>query len=86
MVIICCICCFFCLRTKKNKEKQTANARKKGQQNSLKPAETNPEIPVTPVHKINQVDVEALDSPARKKYLQKDHQRYSAIDRKIYKR
>ena len=83
IILIICICCFFCLRSKKKKKQENRQAKPK---HTLKPGENDQDIPVTPVHKISQVAVEALDTPTRNKYQQKDHERYSAIDRKIYKR
>lgn len=60
--------------------------RRSAPNHNLRPVENDRDIPVTPVHKISQVAVEALDTPTRNKYQKKDQERYSAIDRKIYKR
>ena len=42
---------------------------------ALKPV---PDIPVTPVHSISQINVN--------ENYDKDHERYSAVDKKIYRR
>ena len=55
--------------------KKKRKRKKKPIRLALKPV---PDIPVTPVHSISQINVNQNN--------EKDHERYSAIDKKIYKR
>lgn len=73
LLILFCICCLFGFKKKKNQDEDTNSGQ------GLKPpsADSLEDIPVTPVRNINHVNVQ--------KYS-RDHERYSAVDKKLYKR
>lgn len=72
LLILFCICCLFGFKKKRKQEEID-------DQHGLKPptADSLEDIPVTPVRNINHVNVQNYS---------RDHERYSAVDKKIYKR
>ena len=57
--------------------------RRSAPNHNLRPVENDRDIPVTPVHKISQVAVEALDPPTRNKYQKKDQESVHKLLKRI---